>query len=67
MPNEPLGKSTSDLKTAKNRVLVDFEQTLGEAEIQEGDCLAASSGTSTTTVPLPCGVTEIAHSLPGVN
>ena len=26
------------LITAKNRVLVDFEQTLGEAEIQEGDC-----------------------------
>ena len=29
------------LITAKNRVLVDFEQTLKEAEIEDGECLTA--------------------------
>ena len=36
-----LGKKYLRLITAKNRVLVDFEQTLEEAEIKDGECLAA--------------------------
>ena len=36
-----LGKKHLGLITAKNRVLVDFEQTLEEAEIKDGECLAA--------------------------
>eukprot|EP00434_Breviolum_minutum_P013439 symbB.v1.2.011846.t1/scaffold801.1/size161289/2 len=36
-----LGKKYLKLITAKNRVLVDFEQTLEEAEIEDGECLTA--------------------------
>eukprot|EP00434_Breviolum_minutum_P007779 symbB.v1.2.006865.t1/scaffold415.1/size208980/8 len=35
------GKKYLKLVTAKNRVLVDFEQTLEEAEIEDGECLTA--------------------------
>ena len=35
------GKKYLKLITAKNRVLVDFEQTLEEAEIEDGECLTA--------------------------
>ena len=35
------GKKYLRLITAKNRVLVDFEQTLEEAEIKDGECLTA--------------------------
>ena len=35
------GKKYLRLITAKNRVLVDFEQTLEEAEIEDGECLTA--------------------------
>ena len=35
------GKKHLRLITAKNRVLVDFEQTLEEAEIEDGECLTA--------------------------
>eukprot|EP00434_Breviolum_minutum_P036509 symbB.v1.2.032351.t1/scaffold3867.1/size49036/3 len=35
------GKKYLGLVTAKNRVLVDFEQTLEEAEIKDGECLTA--------------------------
>ena len=35
------GKKCLRLVTAKNRVLVDFEQTLEEAEIEAGECLTA--------------------------
>ena len=35
------GKKHLGLVTAKNRVLVDFEQTLEEAEIKDGECLTA--------------------------
>ena len=35
------GKKCLRLITAKNRVLVDFEQTLKEAEIKDGECLTA--------------------------
>ena len=35
------GKKYIKLITAKNRVLVDFEQTLEEAEIEDGECLTA--------------------------
>eukprot|EP00434_Breviolum_minutum_P028949 symbB.v1.2.025607.t1/scaffold2446.1/size186988/6 len=35
------GKKNLRLITAKNRVLVDFEQTLEEAEIEDGECLTA--------------------------
>ena len=35
------GKKYLRLVTAKNRVLVDFEQTLEEAEIEDGECLTA--------------------------
>ena len=35
------GKKCLRLITAKNRVLVDFEQTLEEAEIEDGECLTA--------------------------
>ena len=34
-------KKCLTLTTAKNRVLVDFEQTLEEAEIEDGECLTA--------------------------
>ena len=35
------GKKHLRLITAKNRVLVNFEQTLEEAEIEDGECLTA--------------------------
>ena len=35
------GKKYLRLVTANNRVLVDFEQTLEEAEIEDGECLTA--------------------------
>ena len=35
------GKKHLRLITAKNRVLVDFDQTLAEAEIEDGECLTA--------------------------
>ena len=35
------GKKYLKLVTAKNRVLVNFEQTLEEAEIEDGECLTA--------------------------
>ena len=35
------GKKHLRLITAKNQVLVDFEQTLEEAEIEDGECLTA--------------------------
>ena len=35
------GKKHLRLVTAKNRVLVDSEQTLEEAEIEDGECLTA--------------------------
>ena len=35
------GKKHLRLITAENRVLVDFEQTLEEAEIEDGECLTA--------------------------
>ena len=35
------GKKYLRLITAKNRVLVNFEQTLEEAEIEDGECLTA--------------------------
>ena len=63
------GKKHLRLITAKNRVLVDFEQTLEEAEIEDGECLTAlvlQPQLAATEVPLPCGVMEIAQSLPGV-
>ena len=38
-----MGKDTSNLSliTAKNRVLVDFEQSLEETEVEDGECLTA--------------------------
>ena len=38
---QALRKKYLRLITAKNRVLVDFEQTLEEAEIEDGECLTA--------------------------
>ena len=38
---QAFGKKHFRLITAKNRVLVDFEQTLEEAEIKDGECLTA--------------------------
>ena len=38
---QAFGKKYLRLITAKNRVLVDFEQTLEEAEIEDGECLTA--------------------------
>ena len=38
---QAFGKKYLRLMTAKNQVLVDFEQTLEEAEIEDGECLAA--------------------------
>eukprot|EP00434_Breviolum_minutum_P004775 symbB.v1.2.004207.t1/scaffold238.1/size305685/10 len=38
---QAFGKKHLRLITAENRVLVDFEQTLEEAEIQDGECLTA--------------------------
>ena len=38
---QAFGKKYLRLVTAKNRVLVDFEQTLEEAEIEDGECLTA--------------------------
>ena len=38
---QAFGKKHLRLITAKNRVLVDFEQTLEEAEIEDGECLTA--------------------------
>ena len=35
------GKKHLRLITAKNRVLVNFEQTIEEAEIEDGECLTA--------------------------
>ena len=35
------GKKHLRLITAKKRVLVDFDQTLAEAEIEDGECLTA--------------------------
>ena len=58
------------LITAKNRVLVDFGQTLEEAEIEDGECLTAlvlQPQLAATCTAFVCGVTEIAKSLPGVN
>ena len=38
---QAFGKKHLRLITAKNRVLVDFEQTLEDAEIEDGECLTA--------------------------
>ena len=38
---QAFGKPCLRLITAKNRVLVDFEQTLEEAQIKDGECLTA--------------------------
>ena len=38
---QAFGKKYLKLLTAKNRVLVDFERTLEEAEIEDGECLTA--------------------------
>eukprot|EP00434_Breviolum_minutum_P007778 symbB.v1.2.006864.t1/scaffold415.1/size208980/7 len=38
---QAFGKKHLRLVTAKNQVLVDFEQTLEEAEIEDGECLTA--------------------------
>ena len=38
---QAFGKKYLKLITAKNRVLVDFERTLEEAEIEDGECLTA--------------------------
>ena len=38
---QAFGKKCLRLITAKNRLLVDFEQTLEEAEIEDGECLTA--------------------------
>ena len=38
---QAFGKKFLTLLTAKNRVLVNFQQTLEEAEIKDGECLAA--------------------------
>ena len=38
---QAFGKKYLRLITAKNRVLVDFERTLEEAEIEDGECLTA--------------------------
>ena len=38
---QAFGKKYLKLITAKNRVLVNFEQTLEEAEIEDGECLTA--------------------------
>ena len=38
---QAFGKKHLTLITAKNRVLVNFEQTLKEAEIEDGECLTA--------------------------
>ena len=38
---QAFGKKHFKLITAKNKVLVDFEQTLEEAEIEDGECLTA--------------------------
>ena len=40
-PNKRLGKKHLRLVTAKNRVLVDFEQTLEDAELEDGERLTA--------------------------
>ena len=64
------GKKYLRLITAKNRVLVDFEKTLEEAEIEDGECLTAvvlQPQLAATKVPLPCGVMEMVQSLPGVD
>ena len=38
---QAFGKKHLRLITAKNQVLVDFEQTIEEAEIEDGECLTA--------------------------
>ena len=38
---QTLGKKYLKLITAKNRILVNFKQTLEEAEIEDGECLTA--------------------------
>ena len=38
---QAFGKKHLRLVTAENRVLVNFEQTLEEAEIEDGECLTA--------------------------
>ena len=38
---EAFGKRCLKLVTAKNRVLIEFEQTIEEAEIEDGECLTA--------------------------
>ncbi len=38
---QAFGKKHFKLITAKNKVLVDFEQTLEEADIEDGECLTA--------------------------
>ena len=38
---QAIGKKHLRLITAKNQVLVDFEQTLEESEIEDGECLTA--------------------------
>ena len=38
---QAFGKKYLKLITAKNRVLVNFDQTLEEAEIEDGECLTA--------------------------
>ena len=62
------GKKCLRLVTAKNRVLVDFEQTLEEAEIEAGECLTAlvlQPQLAATGDASACGVMEITQSLPG--
>ena len=38
---QALGKKYLKLITAKNRILVNFKQTLEEADIEDGECLTA--------------------------
>ena len=38
---QAFGNTYFELLTAKNRILVDFKQTLEESEIEDGDCLTA--------------------------
>ena len=61
MAQRAFGKKYLRLITAKNRVLIDPDTTLQEAEIEEGD-----HNWQQHVVPLPCGVTEVTQSLPGV-
>ena len=69
MAQRAFGKKYLRLITAKNRVLIDPDTTLQEAEIEDGECLTAlvlQPQLAATEVRLPCGVMEITQSLPGV-